>query len=640
MNDNQKVADSNISDITPNRFQPRVVELNMDDILPNRFQPRITFGEDAINELATSIKEHGVIQPIVVRKINDKFEIIAGERRYKASKIASKRTIPAIITDLNDKESAEIALIENVQREDLTPIEEAVSYKKILDMGYLTQEELSAKLGKKQSTISNKLRLLNLDEEVQEALLEKKISERHARSLLKLNNKDQKSMLKKIIEQRLTVRKTDEEIEKILGKSVEKKETVKEEPIKELEKVKEEKIEILDLEEKGDKTMNNDIYQGFNIPSDPIIEAGNNQSGMTQNTTIPAFQNPMPQQNVQQPAGLTQNVVPEMPSVAPGFMDVDKIATTASDINIEKPAAPVEDLLKSTTPVTPVAPTPQSEIPQMNNPFNINVNDNSNGNNESQGKFFGLNEMSIGQDVTTSNPVSNEQSVTPQVTPNENVFGTNVEPQNSNFIRNIEEKETNVDFGIPTPSFDNTNLNFDSFYQNGVQNNVQQPTPSMNPQNVAPVQPEQAPSFTIPTEPVITPQPAVTPMNMMNPVMPQVQPTSIPTPTVQNNVQQPTPSMNPQNVAPVPNYTVPTAAELDAYLSTVDSSTPMPNGMPANNVVPPVVQAAPTVDKAKVDQVVSIMKETKEKINALGISVDLDEFDFDDMYQAIFKIDK
>ena len=171
----------------------KVVELSLDDILPNRFQPRITFSEEAINELAESIKEHGVIQPIVVRKINDKYEIIAGERRYKASTIAGKTTIPAIITDLNDKESAEIALIENVQREDLTPIEEAVSYKKILDMGYLTQEDLSSKLGKKQSTISNKLRLLNLDEEVQEALLEKKISERHARSLLKLNSKATKA---------------------------------------------------------------------------------------------------------------------------------------------------------------------------------------------------------------------------------------------------------------------------------------------------------------------------------------------------------------------------------------------------------------------------------------------------------------
>ena len=196
----------------------KVVELNIQDVLPNRFQPRIKFNEEAINELSKSIKEHGVIQPIVVRPIGDKFEIIAGERRYKASCMAELKTIPAIITDLNDKDSAEVALIENVQRENLTPIEEAISYKKILDMGYITQDALASKLGKTQSTVANKLRLLNLDDDVQEALLNEKISERHARSLLKLQNKEQqKQLLNKIINERLTVRRADEEIEKILN---------------------------------------------------------------------------------------------------------------------------------------------------------------------------------------------------------------------------------------------------------------------------------------------------------------------------------------------------------------------------------------------------------------------------------------
>ena len=200
----------------------KVVELPLDDILPNRFQPRIKFNEDSIIELSESIKEHGVIQPIVVRPVGDKYEIIAGERRYKASCMAGLEKIPALITDLNDKDSAEVALIENVQRKDLTPIEEAISYKKILDMGYLTQEKLAEKLGKKQSTVANKLRLLNLDEDVQEAILEDKISERHARSILKLTNPDdQKKILKKIIEERLTVRKTDEVINDMLKGSYE-----------------------------------------------------------------------------------------------------------------------------------------------------------------------------------------------------------------------------------------------------------------------------------------------------------------------------------------------------------------------------------------------------------------------------------
>ena len=193
----------------------KVVDLDINDVLPNRFQPRVKFNEDAIIELAESIKEHGIIQPIIVRPIGNKYEIIAGERRYKASILAGKETIPSIITDLNDKDSAEIALIENVQRKNLTPIEEAVSYKKILDMG-LTQEQLALKLGKSQSSIANKMRLLNLSDDVQDALIEEKISERHARSLLKLTNIEmQNEMLNRIINERLTVRKTDEEIEKM-----------------------------------------------------------------------------------------------------------------------------------------------------------------------------------------------------------------------------------------------------------------------------------------------------------------------------------------------------------------------------------------------------------------------------------------
>lgn len=240
----------------------KVVELPLDDVLPNRFQPRIKFNEESINELSESIKEHGVIQPIVVRPVGDRYEIIAGERRYKATTLAGLQTIPAIITDLNDKDSAEVALIENVQRQDLTPIEEAISYKKILDMGYLTQENLAEKLGKNQSTVANKLRLLNLDEEVQEALLNEKISERHARSLLKLSNyDDQVKLLNRIISERLTVRKTDEEINKMLNNQ---------------ENLKLNNIEVLDMDEPiiipEEEDPTPQIINDFNIPNTPIIE--------------------------------------------------------------------------------------------------------------------------------------------------------------------------------------------------------------------------------------------------------------------------------------------------------------------------------------------------------------------------------
>lgn len=263
----------------------RVVELPLDDVLPNRFQPRIKFNEEAIDELCESIKEHGVIQPIVVRAVGDRYEIIAGERRYKAATLAGLKTIPAIITDLNDKDSAEVALIENVQRQDLTPIEEAISYKKILDMGYLTQDDLAKKLGKNQSTVANKLRLLNLDEDVQEALLNGKISERHARSLLKLRDeRAQVEMLNKIINERLTVRKTDEEIEKMLNSNNSNN--------IELNNDINKAVEVLDFDEPV--IIPAEEISGLNIPTAPIIEPAVNIATPQPEPVISAFDIPSP----------------------------------------------------------------------------------------------------------------------------------------------------------------------------------------------------------------------------------------------------------------------------------------------------------------------------------------------------------
>ena len=194
----------------------KVVELDNNDILPNRFQPRKYFDEEEILQLSESIKEHGVLSPIIVRQLGDKYELVAGERRYKANILAGNDSIPAIIMDLNDKESSEIAVVENIQRKDLNPVEEAISYKRILDIGYMTQEQLAQKMGKSQSSIANKIRLLKLSDNVQDALMKKQISERHARSLLKLDSMSQQNdLLKRIINERLTVRKTDEEIEKM-----------------------------------------------------------------------------------------------------------------------------------------------------------------------------------------------------------------------------------------------------------------------------------------------------------------------------------------------------------------------------------------------------------------------------------------
>ena len=199
-----------------------VTLIHLEDIIPNRFQPREVFDERALKELAVSIKEHGVIQPIIVRNVNGKYEIIAGERRYKASALAGLTKIPAIIRNLDDKESSKVALLENLQRKNLNPIEEARTYQKILEIDDLSQVELARTMGKSQSSVANKIRLLSLPEEIQEAILQEKISERHARALLNIDDKEkQMNMLNKIIETKMSVRQLEEEIKSMKEDNIE-----------------------------------------------------------------------------------------------------------------------------------------------------------------------------------------------------------------------------------------------------------------------------------------------------------------------------------------------------------------------------------------------------------------------------------
>lgn len=197
-------------------MEQTIIEVPIEDIIPNRFQPRLAFNEQGLKELSDSIRQHGIIQPLVLRKLGDKYEIIAGERRYKAASMAGLAKVPAVISNIDDNKSAEVALVENIQRRNLTAIEEAKSYKNLLDRGYLTQEQLANKMGVSQSAIANKLRLLNLADEVQDALLNEKISERHARALLSLPNKEEQiKWLNKIIAERMTVRQLDMELKKL-----------------------------------------------------------------------------------------------------------------------------------------------------------------------------------------------------------------------------------------------------------------------------------------------------------------------------------------------------------------------------------------------------------------------------------------
>lgn len=195
--------------------------INTNSILPNIYQPRKVFNDESIEELAQSIKAYGIIQPLSVRKMGENsYELVAGERRLRAAKKVGLEKVPAVIVDITDKESAAIALLENLQREDLNFIEEAHAYYNLIQEHSFTQEQLAQTIGKKQSTIANKLRLLKLDTEIINMLLDNNLTERHARALLKLSSKEeQKMILDNVIEKSLNVKNTEELIEKELIKS-------------------------------------------------------------------------------------------------------------------------------------------------------------------------------------------------------------------------------------------------------------------------------------------------------------------------------------------------------------------------------------------------------------------------------------
>ena len=192
-----------------------VETIKLEQIRPNRSQPRLAFYEKPLQELADSIKENGLLQPIVVRKSGDGYELIAGERRFRAHEMLGYPTIEAIVIDKNDDESADLALIENMQREDLSAIEEARAMQRILENSGLTQAELAKRLGYRQSTVANKLRLLKLSPELQEDIARGVLTERHARALLKVDSDLQEKIAQTIIEKNYTVKETEDYIENL-----------------------------------------------------------------------------------------------------------------------------------------------------------------------------------------------------------------------------------------------------------------------------------------------------------------------------------------------------------------------------------------------------------------------------------------
>lgn len=333
-----------------NKEKEKIYYIPIEDIIPNRFQPRLAFDEKELNELANSIIKYGVIQPIVLRNIGDKYEIIAGERRYKASCLAGLKKVPAIINNTDDNTSAEIALLENLQRKNLSVIEEAQSYKKLMDRGF-TQEEIASKLGVSQSSIANKMRLLNLPKDVQNALLYNKISERHARSLLSLPDADmQRNLLNKIISEKLTVKQTEEEISAILNRN------------KEQEPLPEDIQRFLKIEPKteskeallGDKQV--EEYLDIKVPEVVKIEP-EAKATMTEYTDNTEIINPFQQTN-----GSNVNVMPT---------SFDKEAYSYA-IDNSKDLSPVVE--ESSVPNTSTSVVNSTNNIQNNSVNNVSVN--------------------------------------------------------------------------------------------------------------------------------------------------------------------------------------------------------------------------------------------------------------------------
>lgn len=226
--------------------------ININEIEPNKMQPRKKFDEDMLQELAESIKHVGIIQPLLLKKKGKYYEIIAGERRWRAARIAGLKEVPALIKDYSDQETMEISIIENIQREDLNPIEEAYAYQKLIEEFHLKQDEVAERVCKSRAAITNTIRLLKLDEKVQQLIMDDIISSGHGRSLLSITDKDlQYTLAMNILDEKLSVRETEKMIKRVLAD----KEKGKQEDKKEINK--NESVEFIyhDLEEKMKRIM-------------------------------------------------------------------------------------------------------------------------------------------------------------------------------------------------------------------------------------------------------------------------------------------------------------------------------------------------------------------------------------------------
>jgi ParB family transcriptional regulator, chromosome partitioning protein len=522
--------------------------IDLVDIIPNRLQPRTEFDEDKLNELATSIKQYGIINPLLVRKVGNKYEIIAGERRFKAAKIVGLERVPVIISNMDERTSAEVAVIENIQRQDLSALEEARSYRKLLDQASITQEQLAAKMGKSQSTIANKMRLLNLCDEVQEALDNNQISERHARSLLQLKNiDDQRNALEKIIKERLTVKATENLIKEILQSKTLNSE--------------EETIST-SLPPTPDNFVNNiygnDIVSIADLNKKELEKENdnmNNEQNTQMNNNMPniGVTNQQPNDQVQQPAFGGR--------FFPSLEDSEVNVNLANPFAQQQPAQAqpmMANLVDTPTPQQPpVAPTIPSFVTDSTTVPSSNTVSLDSLNKEPV--MPTINPLQQNFESPISEPVNNivaEPIINPIASSAQTSGPISESQPNPLFGNNIPEPQPQPEPIAPTiPNLPNMESNFFGAMTPNMETTVQPTMPTTEP--TAPVVPEP-----IIPEPAVAPQPIVEPTSPVtpDPVMPDIQ-------MPQNNFTVPSPEVPTPEPAPI----VEKAPEVAPTIKTTDN---------------------------------------------------------------------
>lgn len=613
----------------------KLAVINIDDIFPNRFQPRLKFDEEKLSELSDSIRKYGVIQPIVVRPVNGKYEIIAGERRYKASMMAGRTTIPAVIVNLSDRDSEEIALLENIQRQQLSPIEEAVSYKRILDMGYITQDELAKKLGKAQSTIANKVRLLNLDDEVQEALLENKISERHARSLLRLSDKaDQVKMLHRIINERLTVKMTDNEIAKL-----------KEEKNKQVNKqVQTDDNNIESLfgdEERGSNMMDIDKImreaQDINAPASEKKDLSGLMKQDANTPVSPIITSEEPKQEPIREDGKFVNFsqikdpepVKPTPTPVSGGVTFDSMFHQEPSIAVSTPTAstPAESMQNGSQVSTPTMQTGSPVEPvQSQGPTPVNSSQSSSG----IGMAVADALKKFNTQVPNNEPIAASPSMD-QVPPVNSAPINEVQATPVNLGQTPVQSEPSIQNQMvqpqsvaPTPA----SVNMNSFENSNVSSNETFNTSPNVTSESSVMEPQMNQGYV--TSPNYSEQ-------VMSPVNEPAQVNPMPANQSPVNEVQATPvNMGTENSA-MPTYdNVNNIPDTTIYQErpVSDASTM------ASSMAEPVKVAPAPQNNAHFAQVVRLIRDCANEIGKYGYKVNLDELDLGNKYQVSFTIDK